>query len=93
MKLRVQYMAQLRPAMGRMEEDVELPEGSTVVELLVHLASRHDEAGPHLVTRQGQARPSLLVVVNGSAVPAQESAAAVLHSGDVVILLPPIAGG
>ena len=45
------------------------------------------------MTEAGHARPSLLVVVNDSAVSAREAATTMLHSDDVVTLLPPIAGG
>ncbi len=93
MNLRVQYMAQLRAAVGRTEEAVELPEGNSLADLLNQLADTHSEARSHFVTETGQARPSLLMVVNDSAVSAREAATTALHSEDVVILLPPIAGG
>lgn len=93
MKLRVQYMSQLRTVVGRSEEAVELPDTARLSELLAHLAAAHSEARSHFVTETGQARPSLLIVVNESAVSAREAATTVLHSNDVVTLLPPIAGG
>ena len=93
MKLRVKYTAQLRTAIGATEEDVELPAESSLSELLVQLATRHCAAKTHLVTEAGQASPSLLVVLNDVAVAARNAATTVLHEGDVVILLPPIAGG
>ena len=93
MKLEVQYMAQLRTASGRLGEEVDLPEGSNLSELLVHLAAIRAEAAPHLVTAAGQACPSLLLVVNGAAVPVREAATVRLAAGDVVCLMPPIAGG
>ncbi|MBC7819196.1 MAG: MoaD/ThiS family protein [Planctomycetaceae bacterium] len=93
MKLRVQYMAQLRTAVGRAEEEVEMLAGSRLAELLHQLANTHGAARSHFVTEAGQARPSLLIVVNDSAVPAREAATTVLHADDVVTLLPPIAGG
>lgn len=93
MKLRVQYMAQLRTVIGRAEEAVELPEGARLSELLVHLAATHNEARSHVVTDTGHARPSLLIVVNEAAVSAREAATTILHPNDVVTLLPPIAGG
>ena len=93
MKLLVQYMAQLRPAVGQLEEQVDLPEGSRLADLLRHLAVNHPEARPHLLDATGQMRLSLLAVLNGAAAPAGEASAMVLHAGDVVTLLPPIAGG
>ena len=74
MNVRVQYMAQLRASTGRVEEDVHLEEGASLAELLCHLAETHGTARSHFVTETGQARPSLLIVVNEAAVPAREAA-------------------
>ena len=93
MKLRVQYTAQLRTVVGHAEEVVELPPGTRLAELLAHLAAIHPDAGPHLVTSTGQIRPSLLVALNETAVPRHAASTILLHEGDVVTLLPPIAGG
>ena len=94
MKLRVQYTAQLRTAVGRAEEDVDLPEGSSLHALLVQLAAdRGRDVAMHLVTDAGEAQPSLLVAVNNAAVSAREAAATTVKCCDVVTLMPPIAGG
>jgi molybdopterin converting factor small subunit len=94
MKLHVQYAAQLRAAVGRNEEEVELPDGSSLAELLVYLAANCGPgAEPHLLTDRRQVRPSLLLVLNDTAVPSSQAARTVLRTGDNVILLPPIAGG
>ena len=93
MRLKVQYMAQIRTAVGRGDEDVEVLKGCCLADLLNHLANIHGAARSHLVTETGHVRPSLLVVVNDSAVPARNAATTELHANDVVTLLPPIAGG
>ncbi len=94
MKLRVQYTAQLRTAAGRPEEEVDLPEGSTLASLLAHLARRLDEgAATHLLAAEGHIRPSLLIVINATVIPADAANSTMLRPGDVVLLLPPIAGG
>lgn len=93
MNLRVQYMAQLRTAVGCAAEDVELAEGSSVAELLHQLARTHAAARNHLVAETGHARPSLLIVVNDTTVPARNAESTLLHAQDVVTLLPPVAGG
>jgi molybdopterin converting factor small subunit len=93
-KLQVRYAAQLRAILGRSEEDVDLPEGSNLADLLLHLADNGGcEAESHLITAARAPRPSLLVVVNDSAVSARAAANLVLNHGDTVTLLPPIAGG
>jgi sulfur-carrier protein len=93
MKLRVQYTAQLRAAAGRAEDEIELPEGSSLAELLAHLATKLDGAAAHLLSTDGRTHRSLLIVVNDLAVPAHAAAATSLKPGDIVTLLPPIAGG
>ena len=93
MNIRVQYMAQLRAVAGRAEEVVEVHDGSSLADLLAHLAALHPDAASHLVAGAGTPRPSLLVVVNGTAVSASQAAGTMLRSEDVVLLMPPIAGG
>lgn len=94
MRLRVQYTAQLRTVVGRAEEEIELPEGSNLAELLAHVASEmgRDAAG-YLIAPGGGLQPSLLVAVNNRAISTREALAVPINNGDVVTLLPPIAGG
>jgi molybdopterin converting factor small subunit len=90
----VQYTAQLRTALQRAEEEVELTSRCSVAELLTRLASRwHAEAGRFLLTPSGGLHPSLMVVLNSQLVPAAEAHEVNVEPGDVVTLLPPIAGG
>jgi len=94
MRLRVQYTAQLRTVVGRPEEEIELPEGSNLAELLAHIASEMcREAARYLLAPGGGLQPSLLVAVNNRAISTCEARAVSINSGDVVMLLPPIAGG
>ena len=94
MKLRVHYSAQLRAAVGRPHDELDLPDGSSLAALLDHLVGSFDEtARMHLVSPGGGIRPSLLVVVNDAAASVQAAGSTKLEHGDVVLLLPPIAGG
>ena len=94
MRLRVQYTAQLRTAVGRAEEEIDLPDGSNLDDVLVRVASEMcREAAGYLLAPGGGLQPSLLVAVNDRAISTREAPAVPIHSGDVVILLPPIAGG
>ena len=93
MKVRVQYTAQLRTALGRPEEEVELSDGTNLAELLAHLAGKLDGAATHLIGADGRVHRSLLVIVNDAAIGSHDAASATLRCGDVVTLLPPIAGG
>jgi molybdopterin converting factor small subunit len=93
MKVRVQYTAQLRTAIGRDGDVVELPDGSSLATLIQYLAGVLDGAASHLISADGHVHRSLLVVINDSAVAARDAPAQVLAPGDTVTFLPPIAGG
>jgi molybdopterin converting factor small subunit len=94
MKIRIQYTAQLRAAFGTAEEEIELPAGADLAALIKYLANeRCRDAAPHLLTAAGDPQPSLLIAVNKKAVPAREASSTPLAPGDVVTLMPPIAGG
>ncbi len=93
MKVRVQYMAQLRTLLGVSEEQFELPEASDVMTLVKQMAQQRSAAAPHLLAASDSLRPSLLIAINGAAIALQTTESIRLHDGDVVTLLPPIAGG
>jgi molybdopterin converting factor small subunit len=94
MKICVQYSAQLRAAVGRPLDEIELPAGSSLATLLDRLIGQLDEAARgHLIAPGGTIRPSLLIVVGDVATPVQAAAERKLQNGETVLLLPPIAGG
>lgn len=94
MRIRVQYTAQLRTALGRHAEEVAAGDGATLAELLASIAAGDDRrAAPFLLAASGEVQPSLLLTVNGSAVAPREARTLVLRPNDEVVLLPPIAGG
>ncbi|MBL8828816.1 MAG: MoaD/ThiS family protein [Planctomycetaceae bacterium] len=93
-ELRVQYLAQLRTARGVADESCHLPEGATLAQLLTQLAGTHGaEVAKHLYAAAGVVQPSLMIAVNGTAISVRQSSQTLLRSGDVVTLMPPIAGG
>jgi molybdopterin synthase sulfur carrier subunit len=78
----VLYFAGLRDAVGLSEEDIELPASvGTVRELCSLLALRHDAYR----SRQTQVRPALNEAFAQDDDP--------VRHGDVLALLPPVAGG
>jgi molybdopterin converting factor small subunit len=94
MKIRVQYTGQLRSAIGRAEDDLELPDSTTLAALLHDLAARLGAgAAAHLATDGGGLPCGLLIVRNGTALGASEAMQTHLAGGDTIALLPPIAGG
>ncbi len=82
MTVRVLYFAGLRDAVGLGEESLTLPAGvATVGALADHLASRHRG----YAERRGHVR----IARNESFASAEEPVA----DGDVIALIPPVAGG
>ncbi len=81
--IRVLYFAGLRDAVGLSEESIELsPQvGSTVGELCAHLAVRH--------RAYADRRAHVRVARNEAFADASEA----LVDGDVLALIPPVAGG
>jgi molybdopterin converting factor subunit 1 len=81
MRVRVLFFGMLREMMGRQDDAIELPEGSSVADLLAHCESQNPRLKEYL--------PSLAVAVNQR----YASRDLKLKPGDEVALLPPVSGG
>ncbi len=82
MTLRILYFAGLREAVGLSEETLEVPAGvGTVAALADHLAARH----PAYAARRAHVR-----IARNEAFAGDQEAVA---DGDVIALIPPVAGG
>jgi molybdopterin converting factor small subunit len=93
-QFKVQYAAQLRAAVGCSEEVLDLPEGSSLADLLRYVALKSScDAVPFLLTPGGDVQPSLLIAVNNGAIQSDDASDVRINTGDVVMLMPPIAGG
>jgi molybdopterin converting factor subunit 1 len=79
--VRILYFAVVRERLGRESEEISLPEGSTGAQLLAALEARH----PALSGLRG----AIKIAVNEEFAPLER----VLADGDVVALIPPVAGG
>jgi molybdopterin converting factor small subunit len=87
MRVEVQYLAQIKRALGRPSETVELPPGATVGDLLRNLAAQH--ATTLLVDEAGQPNRSLLLFLDDRPTDAKSP----LSDGSVLTILAPMAGG
>ncbi|WP_456365308.1 ubiquitin-like small modifier protein 1 [Thermococcus sp.] len=88
MRVKVRYFARYRSLVGTGEEEVELPEGATVMDLIEKLKERH----PVLKTKifaEDDDLADVNVSRNGRYVRFDE----ILKEGDVVALFPPVSGG
>ncbi len=84
MRFTVLYLARLREALGRGNEQIELPEASTVATLVDTLRGR---GGPWAI--ELAAGRAVRVAINQE----MTDSAAALSNGDEVALFPPVTGG
>ena len=92
MRITINYWAQARQATGRASEQVELSGPPSIGELLRYLALSHGDPLRRLVLNgDGLPHPSILLFIGEDQV--LVDAARVLTPGDVLNILPPIAGG
>ena len=89
MHINVQFTTQVKAALGRSEQSVQLEDGATVMDAIRQLAQEHGEAFAKFVFVQDQLLPSILTTVNDQQVSTDEA----LRDGDQLILLSAISGG
>ncbi|WP_297092961.1 ubiquitin-like small modifier protein 1 [Thermococcus sp.] len=88
MRIKVRYFARFRSLVGIGEEELEVPEGTTVGELISLLKERHP-----VLREEVFAEDDDLADVNISRNGSYASFDEVLEEGDVVALFPPVSGG
>jgi molybdopterin converting factor subunit 1 len=81
MKVRVQFYAQLRDLAGTREQDVELPEGATVRDLLNEIYAQQPSLRAH--------DKSILIGVGVEFVDRSHG----LKEGEEIAIMPPVQGG
>lgn len=91
MQITIQYSAQARNLVGKASEVIDLDGPRSIRDVLVQLGQKHADLRRLLLTEQGGPHPSLLLFVGEEQVDA--NAARMLQAGDVLCILPPIAGG
>ena len=92
MKIRDEYVAQIRDAAGLAGEVLDVPAGTAVVVLLRTVAAaRGERLRELLLDAAGELRPSALVFVGDEQFEIDEPRA--LRDGDTVTVMSPLAGG
>ncbi len=87
-RITVRYFARYRSLVGKSEEELEIPEGATVRELIEVLKERHPVLKDEVFAEEDDLA-DVNVSRNGRYVRFDE----VLQDGDVVALFPPVSGG
>ena len=88
---RVLIPTPLRPYTG--QQDTVEAEGATVGELLASLTSRYTDLKRHLYSEEGKLRSFVNVYVNDDDIRYLDREATALKAGDVVSIVPSVAGG
>jgi len=99
MRVRVQLYARLRDLVGLEELDLEVPSGSTLKDLLGTLSERFGPRFEEVRTKDpfedyvkgDGSNPAILV--NGHSIDLKNGLGVRLNEGDLVVILPLIAGG
>ena len=89
MKITIEFLAQLRVAVGEARTTLECAEGTRVVDLVESLAGTHGEDFRGLTLDGDGVRRTLLVAIDGRQAGGEDP----LADGDVLVLGTPIAGG
>ncbi len=92
MKVKVEYSAQPKKAIGHGDEEVDVATGATAQDVLRDIAKREGgEVQRFLMREDGKLSPTVLLCVNDEQI--LWSTPRELAEGDVVSLTTPIAGG
>ncbi len=95
MKITLHTILGLKQVIGQRLTEVDLPDGSTVEDLLTYMRERW---GDKLSTRlfdpaSGAVLPYVRIMVNGQAIHFLEGMETPLKEGDEILILPPVSGG
>ena len=93
MRVQVRYYAMARDAVGKRDEDITLPEDSTVLDLINVLIWLYGLAFRGLVYDGGRLLDYLMFSVNDVDIRGLHGFETTLRDGDTVRVMPPIGGG
>lgn len=96
LKVRVEYIGHIRQLIGSGSEDeVELPEGASLGDLLSMLADKYGETFRRAVYAPGSAdvTPNFMILINGYLINQLNGVDTKLKHGDHVILTSVVSGG
>ena len=90
----VSYFSNVRALTGESESTLELPDRSSVHDLLIIVAARYgDELREYLLNDERGLHPHVVVILNGRGVGVLDGLDTALNDGDRVTILPSIGGG
>ena len=95
LKIKVRYFTTLRELARTTEEEIEMENGTTLVDLLEKIVLKYGEAAFNYLydRKNGAVDPSLQFLVNGVSIRNLQGIRTELKDGNVVAIVPPIGGG
>ena len=92
--INIKYFAAIRDIVGKREEQIQVERGSTVDNVLTRLTEIYGERLRNYVfDEKGHLKGNLSVLINGENIGRDGYDRTVLRSKDILVILPPIAGG
>lgn len=93
-RVEVSYFSNVRALIGESGSTLELPDRSSMHDLLSSVAARYgDELREYLFTDEGGLHSHVVVILNGKGVGILDGLDTILSDGDRVAILPSIGGG
>ena len=94
-KITLHTILELREVIGQRLTEIDLPDGSTVEDLLTYMREKWgDKLSTHLFDPDsGAVLPYVRIMVNGQTIQFLEGMETPLKEGDEVLILPPVSGG
>jgi len=95
LKIKVRYFTTLRELARTMEEEIEMENGTTLVDLLGKIVLKYGEAAFNYLydRKSGAIDPSIQFLVNGMSIRSLQGIRTELKDGNIVAIVPPIGGG
>lgn len=93
-KIETRYYAYLKELTGKNSEYIMIEEGSTVRNIINYIIEKYGERmRSYIMDNEGRIRSSITIAINAQKLNTELAMKHVLNDGDVVVILPPIAGG
>ena len=93
MKVKVKLFALYREITGEKEIELELPEKSTILDLIKIITKKYPQLEKHLLLREDEISDEPRIILNGRNIEWLGGPKTELREGDTIALFPPAAGG